>query len=84
MKFKALNLGKAISTARNSRGMSRKELGIAINFNKSLANFLIYQYESGLRVPGKRTLRKIEKVLNCSFKRTSYITVTMHQPSHKA
>ena len=46
------------------RGMTQKELGIAIGFGEESANNRIAQYESGFRVPKPQLLDKFAQALN--------------------
>lgn len=44
-------IGERIKFLRNSRGMTQKQLGIAVGFSEKTADIRIAQYESGRRVP---------------------------------
>ncbi len=44
-------VGDRIKRARNLRGMTQKELGIAIGFEEKSADIRIAQYESNTRTP---------------------------------
>ena len=44
-------VGDRIKRARNFRGMTQKELGIAIGFEEKSADIRIAQYESNTRTP---------------------------------
>ena len=52
-------VGDRIKRARNLRGMTQKELGIAIGFEEKSADIRIAQYESNTRTPKEELLRKI-------------------------
>ena len=56
-------VGDRIKRARNLRGMTQKELGIAIGFEEKSADIRIAQYESNTRTPKEELLRKIAEVL---------------------
>ncbi len=47
-------VGDRIKRARNLRGMTQKELGIAIGFEEKSADIRIAQYESNTRTPKGR------------------------------
>ena len=51
-------VGDRIKRARNLRGMTQKELGIAIGFEEKSADIRIAQYESNTRTPKEELLRK--------------------------
>ena len=55
-------VGDRIKRARNLRGMTQKELGIAIGFEEKSADIRIAQYESNTRTPKEELLRKIAEV----------------------
>ena len=57
-------VGDRIKRARNLRGMTQKELGIAIGFEEKSADIRIAQYESNTRTPKEDLLRKIAEVLD--------------------
>ena len=60
-------VGDRIKRARNLRGMTQKELGIAIGFEEKSADIRIAQYESNTRTPKEELLRKIDYVvLECN------------------
>ena len=59
-------VGDRIKRARNLRGMTQKELGIAIGFEEKSADIRIAQYESNTRTPKEELLRKIAEVLDVS------------------
>ena len=49
-------VGDRIKRARNLRGMTQKELGIAIGFEEKSADIRIAQYESNTRTPKEELL----------------------------
>ena len=62
-----LSIGDRIKKARVFRGMTQKELGVAVGFNKRGADVRIAQYESNTRKPKDALLHKIADVLDVSF-----------------
>ena len=60
-------VGDRIKRARNLRGMTQKELGIAIGFEEKSADIRIAQYESNTRKPKDALLHKIADALDVSF-----------------
>ena len=61
-------VGDRIKRARNFRGMTQKELGIAIGFEEKSADIRIAQYESNTRTPKEELLRKIAEVLDVNYR----------------
>lgn len=61
-------VGDRIKRIRNFRGMTQKELGIAIGFDEKSADIRIAQYESNTRTPKEELLRKIAKVLDVNYR----------------
>ena len=61
-------VGDRIKRARNLRGMTQKELGIAIGFEEKSADIRIAQYESNTRTPKEDLLRKIAEVLDVNYR----------------
>lgn len=61
-------VGDRIKRARNLRGMTQKELGIAIGFEEKSADIRIAQYESNTRTPKEELLRKIAEVLDVNYR----------------
>ena len=57
------SVGFKIKKIRKHRGMTQKELGLAIGFDKKGADSRVAQYETGYRVPQKKTLDKIAAAL---------------------
>ena len=62
-----MSIGDRIKKARVFRGMTQKELGVAVGFNKRGADVRIAQYESNTRKPKDALLHKIADVLDVSF-----------------
>lgn len=57
-------LGYKLKNIRVFRGMTQKELGLAVGFNNKTADVRIAQYESGTRVPKERIAYAMAKALN--------------------
>jgi transcriptional regulator with XRE-family HTH domain len=57
-------VGDGIKHHRNMRGMTQKELGLAIGFDDKSADVRIAQYETGKRTPKLPMLNTIANVLN--------------------
>jgi len=60
-------VGSRIKRVRNMRGMTQKELGLAVGFDEKSADVRIAQYESGTRTPKEETLRKIANILDVNY-----------------
>lgn len=60
-----MQTGEKIKRIRKFRGLTQKDLAVAIGLGESAAN-RITQYEIGYRVPKKDTLDKMAEVLNCN------------------
>ena len=73
-------VGDRIKRARNLRGMTQKELGIAIGFEEKSADIRIAQYESNTRTPKEELLRKIAEVLDVNYAITSRTVPSMSRP----
>lgn len=58
-----MTIGEKIRRIRTFRGMTQKELGIAIGLDEKGADNRIAQYETDYRVPKKDLLDKIAHVL---------------------
>lgn len=74
-----MSLGDRIKKARVFRGMTQKELGIAVGFNEKNADIRIAQYESNTRRPKSGTLNKIAEVLDVGFLRFTSPIRTMQK-----
>ena len=61
-------VGDRIKRARNFRGLTQKELGIAAGLDERSADIRIAQYESGTRTPKEDLLRKIAEVLDVNYR----------------
>lgn len=61
-------IGDRIKRARNFRGMTQKELGIAIGLDEKSADIRIAQYESGTRTPKEKLLKRIAEVLDVNYR----------------
>ena len=56
-------IGEKIRRIRIFRGMTQKELGIALGLNEKGADNRVTQYENGYRIPKSELLEKIAEVL---------------------
>jgi len=56
-------LGYKLKNIRVFRGMTQKELGLAVGFNNKTADVRIAQYESGTRVPKEKIAYAIARAL---------------------
>jgi transcriptional regulator with XRE-family HTH domain len=61
-------VGDRIKRVRNIRGMTQKELGLAVGFDDNSADVRIAQYESGTRTPKEDMLKKIAEILDVNFR----------------
>ena len=61
-----MNTGERIKRIRIKRGMTQKELGIALGFPERSADVRIAQYESGTRKPKEDLVNALAKVLKVS------------------
>lgn len=60
-------VGERIRRIRYFRGMTQKELGVAIGFDEKSADVRIAQYENETRKPKEPLLRKIAEVLDVNY-----------------
>ncbi len=60
-------IGDRIKRVRNLRGMTQKELGIALGYSEEKASTRIAEYESGIRTPKDDKLEKIAEILNVNY-----------------
>ena len=61
-------VGDRIKRVRNMRGMTQRELGLAVDFDENSADVRIAQYESGTRTPKEDILTQIAKILNVNYR----------------
>lgn len=61
-------IGDRIKRIRNVRGLTQKELGLAIGFDDKTADVRIAQYESGTRTPKEDMLKQIAEALNVNYR----------------
>jgi transcriptional regulator with XRE-family HTH domain len=59
-----MTIGERIRRVRMQRGLTQKELGIALGFPERSADVRIAQYESGTRKPKEDLIRQIAEVLH--------------------
>ena len=58
-----MNIGERIKRIRTLRGMTQKDLGIALGFPERSADVRVAQYESGSRTPKEDVIQEMAKVL---------------------
>lgn len=63
-----MSVGDRIRRVRMFRGMTQKELGIAVGFEEKSADARIGQYECQSRSPKEPLLRKIAEVLDVNYR----------------
>lgn len=63
-----MEIGDKIRKARNFRGITQKELGLAIGFDEKSADVRIAQYETDKRKPKEDLIKKIAQVLDVNFR----------------
>jgi len=63
-----MSVGNRIKKIRNMRGMTQKELGLAVGFDEKSADIRIAQYESGTRTPKEKIITNISNVLKVNPK----------------
>ena len=61
-------VGDRIKRVRNMRGLTQKELGIALGFDENTADVRIAQYESGTRTPKEDALKKVAEILDVNYR----------------
>lgn len=64
----SMAVGERIKRVRNFRGITQKELDIAIGFDEKRAEIRVAQYESNTGTPKEGLLRKIAEVLEVDFR----------------
>lgn len=64
----SMAVGERIKRVRNFRGITQKELDIAIGFDEKRADIRVAQYESNTGTPKEGLLRKIAEVLEVDFR----------------
>ena len=62
-----MTVGEKIKKIRTFRGMTQKELGLAVGFEEKGADNRIAQYETNYRVPKRELLDKIAQALRVDF-----------------
>ena len=63
-----MSVGNRIKKIRNMRGMTQKELGLAVGFDEKSADIRIAQYESGTRTPKDKIITNIANALKINPK----------------
>jgi transcriptional regulator with XRE-family HTH domain len=61
-------IGDRIKRVRNFRGLTQKQLGLALGFDENSADVRVAQYETGTRTPKEDMLRQIAGVLDVNFR----------------
>lgn len=61
-------VGDRIKRIRKFRGLTQKELGVAVGFDEKTADIRIAQYESGTRTPKEDMLTKIAGALDVNYR----------------
>jgi len=61
-------IGDRIRRLRNLRGMTQKELGLAVGFSEATADVRVAQYESGTRTPKKDMINRLSQALDVSYR----------------
>ena len=69
-----MSIGENIKKIRNMRGMTQKELGMAVGFGEDSASPRIAQYETGSRTPRAALLKKIADTLQVDVKSIAVLT----------
>ena len=59
-----MTIGERIKELRKLRGLTQKQLGIAVGFDEKNADIRIAQYESGTRTPKADMISKLANALN--------------------
>lgn len=57
-------MGDKIHRIRDFRGMTQKQLGMAVGFDEKSADVRIAQYESGTRTPKQALVERLAEVLD--------------------
>jgi transcriptional regulator with XRE-family HTH domain len=64
----SMAIGDRIKRVRNIRGLTQKELGLAIGFDDKTADVRVAQYEGGTRTPKEDILKKIAETLDVNYR----------------
>jgi transcriptional regulator with XRE-family HTH domain len=68
-------IGNRIKRIRKMRGMTQKELGLAVGFNEKSADVRITQYETGVRTPKEKGIARIADGLEVNPQAISHIDI---------
>jgi transcriptional regulator with XRE-family HTH domain len=68
-------VGNRIKRIRKMRGMTQKELGLAVGFNEKSADVRITQYELGTRTPKEKVIARIADFLDVNPQAISNIDI---------
>lgn len=63
-----MSVGTRIKRIRKIRGMTQKELGIALGYDEKSADVRIAQYESNKRTPKQDTIMKLAEILDVNYR----------------
>lgn len=59
-----MDIGYRIKYIRNLKGLTMKELGVAVGFDEKSADIRIAQYEAGSRIPRENIVKRLADVLS--------------------
>jgi transcriptional regulator with XRE-family HTH domain len=62
-----MTIGERIKRIREFRGLTQKDVGLALGYQENTAKVRIAQYEAGSRVPKKETAIEIANILNINY-----------------
>jgi transcriptional regulator with XRE-family HTH domain len=71
--------GARIKLIRTMRGMTQKELGLALGFDEKSADVRIAQYETGTRTPKKSTIDNIADALRVNPKSLDRLNIDNYE-----
>lgn len=71
-------MGDKIHRIRDFRGMTQKQLGIAVGFDEKSADVRIAQYESGTRTPKQALVERLAEVLDINIK--NFVSLRKNTP----
>lgn len=72
-----MNIGERIKRIRTLRGMTQKDLSIALGFPERSADVRVAQYESGSRTPKEDVIQEMAKALKASQRPSPILTTTL-------
>lgn len=62
-----MTIGKRIKRIREFRGITQRDLGLALGYPENSATVRIAQYEANTRIPKKETAIAMAKILQCNY-----------------